>query len=78
MDVRSNTDKHCIIGAGSSGLTRRQDTRQARHPFDCLERKHDIGGMWNEVTNTGVVYDTTYLVSSKKYTGFEDYPIPEE
>jgi cation diffusion facilitator CzcD-associated flavoprotein CzcO len=29
-------------------------------------------------TGTGVVYDTTYLVSSRKYTGFEDYPMPEE
>jgi cation diffusion facilitator CzcD-associated flavoprotein CzcO len=37
-------------------------------PFDCLERENDIGGLWNEATETGVVYDTTYLVSSRRYT----------
>ncbi len=78
MDVKSNTDKVCIIGAGSSGLAAARTFSERRIPFDCLEREGDIGGLWNEATNTGVVYDTTYLVSSRKYTGFEDYPIPDE
>jgi cation diffusion facilitator CzcD-associated flavoprotein CzcO len=78
MDVKSNTDKVCIIGAGSSGLAATKTFSERRIPFDCLEREGDIGGLWNEATNTGVVYDTTYLVSSRKYTGFEDYPIPDE
>jgi cation diffusion facilitator CzcD-associated flavoprotein CzcO len=78
MDVKSNTDKVCIIGAGSSGLAAAKTFSERRIPFDCLEREGDIGGLWNEATNTGVVYDTTYLVSSRKYTGFEDYPIPDE
>jgi cation diffusion facilitator CzcD-associated flavoprotein CzcO len=78
MDVKSNTDKVCIIGAGSSGLAAAKTFSERGIPFDCLEREGDIGGLWNEATNTGVVYDTTYLVSSRKYTGFEDYPIPDE
>jgi cation diffusion facilitator CzcD-associated flavoprotein CzcO len=78
MDVKSNTDKVCIIGAGSSGLATAKTFKQRGIPFDCLERERDIGGLWNEATETGVVYDTTYLVSSRKYTGFEDYPFPEE
>src|SRR5262249_3071247 len=78
MDVKSNTDKVCIIGAGSSGLAVAKTFSERGIPFDCLEREGDIGGLWNEATNTGVVYDTTYLVSSRRYTGFEDYPIPEE
>jgi hypothetical protein len=78
MDVKSNTDKVCIIGAGSSGLAAAKTFSERGIPFDCLEREGDIGGLWNEATNTGVVYDTTYLVSSRRYTGFEDYPIPEE
>ena len=32
MDVKSNTDKVCIIGAGSSGPGRRQDLQRAWHP----------------------------------------------
>ena len=78
MDVKSNTDKVCIIGAGSSGLTAAKTFSERGISFDCLERERDIGGLWNEATNTGVVYESTYLVSSRKYTGFEDYPVPEE
>src|SRR5688572_14022249 len=78
MDVKSNMDKVCIIGAGSSGLAAAKTFQERGIPFDCLEREHDIGGLWNEATDTGVVYDTAFLVSSRKYTGFEDYPFPEE
>ncbi len=78
MDVKSDTDKVCIIGAGSSGLAAAKTFAERGIPFDCLERESDIGGLWNEGTGTGIVYDTTYLVSSRKYTGFEDYPFPDE
>jgi hypothetical protein len=83
MDMRSTDakdlrDKVCIIGAGSSGLAAAKVFSERNIPFDCLEREDDIGGLWNEATNTGVVYDTTYLVSSRKYTGFVDYPMPDE
>jgi Flavin-binding monooxygenase-like len=77
-DTKNETDKVCIIGAGSSGLAAAKTFAERGIPFDCLEREDDIGGLWNETTGTGVVYDTTYLVSSRKYTGFEDYPMPEE
>ena len=77
-DVKNETDKVCIIGAGSSGLAAAKTFAERGIPFDCLEREDDIGGLWNETTGTGVVYDTTYLVSSRKYTGFEDYPMPED
>ena len=77
-DTKNETDKVCIIGAGSSGLAAAKTFAERGIPFDCLERENDIGGLWNETTGMGVVYDTTYLVSSRKYTGFEDYPMPEE
>ena len=77
-DVKDETGKVCIIGAGSSGLAAAKVFAERGIPFDCLERENDIGGLWNETTDTGVVYDTTYLVSSRKYTGFEDFPMPDE
>ncbi|MGD0532731.1 MAG: NAD(P)-binding domain-containing protein [Methyloceanibacter sp.] len=77
-DAKNETDKVCIIGAGSSGLATAKTFAERGISFDCLERENDIGGLWNETTNTGVVYETTYLVSSRKYTGFEDYPMPED
>jgi len=76
--ARNEADKVCIIGAGSSGLAAAKTFAERGIPFDCLERENDIGGLWNEATETGVVYDTTYLVSSRRYTGFEDYPMPED
>ena len=78
MAIDSNTDKVCIIGAGFSGVAAAKTFAERGIPFDCLEREKDIGGLWNPETNTGVVYDTTYLVSSRKYTGFDDYPMPED
>jgi hypothetical protein len=77
-NIKNETDKVCIIGAGSSGLAAAKIFAERGIPFDCLEREDDIGGLWNETTSTGVVYDTTYLVSSRRYTGFEDYPMPED
>jgi flavin-binding monooxygenase-like protein len=78
MDARGQIDKVCVIGAGSSGLAAAKTFKERGIPFDCLEREQDIGGLWNEATGTGVVYDTTYLVSSRDQTGFEDYPFPGE
>jgi hypothetical protein len=78
LGLQGDTAKVCIIGAGSSGLAAAKTFAERGIPFDCLEREADIGGLWNETTGTGVVYDSTFLVSSRKYTGFEDFPIPEE
>ena len=78
MEVKGSPDKICIIGAGSSGLAAAKTFKERGIPFDCLEREPDIGGLWNEATGAGVVYETTYLVSSRDHTGFEDYPFPEE
>ena len=50
MDVKSDTDKVCIIGAGSSGLAAAKTFAERGIPFDCLEREPDIGGLWNEDT----------------------------
>lgn len=78
MDIRNNTEELCIIGAGPSGLAAAKTFKERGIPFICLEREGDIGGLWNGETNTGVVYDTTFLVSSRKFTAFEDYPFPDD
>src|SRR4029079_7885269 len=78
MDLKSNTYKFCIMCAASSGLAAAKTFSERGIPFDCLEREGDIGGLWNEAANTGGVYDKTYRVSTRRYTGFEDSPFPEE
>jgi hypothetical protein len=70
--------KYCIIGAGASGLAAAKTFAERGIPFDCLEREQDIGGLWNIATPSGVVYETTHLVSSISSTGFDDLPMLDE
>ncbi len=71
-------DRYCILGAGASGLAVSKTFKQRGIPFDCLEREDDIGGLWNYETPSSVVYETTEMVSSKEFTAFEDYPMPDD
>jgi cation diffusion facilitator CzcD-associated flavoprotein CzcO len=71
-------DRYCIVGAGASGLAVAKNFVERGIPFDCLEREQDIGGLWNFATPSGVVYETTHLVSSISSTGFDDLPMLDE
>jgi cation diffusion facilitator CzcD-associated flavoprotein CzcO len=70
--------RYCIIGAGASGLAVAKNFVTRGIPFDCLEREQDIGGLWNIATPSGIVYETTHLVSSISSTGFDDLPMLDE
>ena len=70
--------KYCIIGAGASGLAAAKNFRQHGIAFDCLEREPELGGLWNQATGAARVYKSTHMVSSKEFTWFEDYPMPED
>ena len=70
--------RYCIIGAGASGLAVAKNFAQRGIPFDCLEREQDIGGLWNIATPSGIVYETTHLVSCISSTGFDDLPMLDE
>jgi hypothetical protein len=75
--VTVHSAKYCIIGAGASGLAVAKNFKLHGIPFDCLEREPDIGGLWNFGTRTGVVYETTHLVSAAFSTWFDDFPMDE-
>jgi hypothetical protein len=70
--------RYCIIGAGASGIAVAKNFVERGIPFDCLEREQDIGGLWNIATPSGVVYETTHLVSCISSTGFDDLPMLDE
>jgi cation diffusion facilitator CzcD-associated flavoprotein CzcO len=70
--------RYCIVGAGASGLAVGKNFVQRGIPFDCLEREQDIGGLWNIATPTGIVYETTHLVSCISSTGYDDLPMLDE
>jgi cation diffusion facilitator CzcD-associated flavoprotein CzcO len=71
-------DRYCIIGAGASGLAIAKNFKERCIPFDCLEREADLGGLWNIATNSGIVYETTHLVSASYSTGYDDLPMGDE
>jgi cation diffusion facilitator CzcD-associated flavoprotein CzcO len=75
MQSNDRNLRYCIIGAGASGLAVAKNFVQRGVPFDCLEREHDIGGLWNIATPSGVVYETTHLVSCISSTGYDDLPM---
>jgi cation diffusion facilitator CzcD-associated flavoprotein CzcO len=70
--------RYCVIGAGASGLAVAKNFVQRGIPFDCLEREQEIGGLWNIATPSGVVYESTHLVSSISSTGYDDLPMLDE
>lgn len=69
-------DKHCIIGAGPSGLAQARALLALDLPFDVFERHKDIGGLW-DIENPGTpVYEHTHFVSSRTESGFIGLPFP--
>ncbi len=72
------SDRFCIVGAGASGLAVAKNFVARGIAFDCLEREQDIGGLWNFSSPSGIVYETTHLVSSISSTGFDDLPMLDE
>lgn len=69
-------DKHCIIGAGSSGLVAAKNLKQHGIPFDVIEREDDVGGNWYYGKSHSSVYRSTHLISSKLLTEYTDFPMP--
>src|SRR5262245_23908206 len=74
----ATADRYCIIGAGASGLATAKNFLARGIACDCLEREADIGGLWNIATASGIVYETTHLVSCISSTGFDDLPMLDE
>lgn len=68
----------CIIGAGASGIAAASVLKSRGIGFDVLEREGDLGGLWNIGTPSGIVYESTHLISSISATGFHDMPMLDE
>jgi len=68
----------CVIGAGGSGLNAIKNLREAGFSVDCYERETTVGGGWNWRHDRSPVYATTHLISSKPFTQFPDFPMPDD
>jgi hypothetical protein len=68
---------YCVIGAGSSGLAAVKNLRQYGFDVECFERAEDVGGNWNYGGPTSRVYASTHTISSKPFTQYPDFPMPD-
>ena len=77
---RTRTDRAenvCVIGAGAAGLTAIKNLREYGFGVDCYERETGVGGAWNWRHDRSPVYASTHLISSKPFTQFPDFPMPD-
>jgi len=68
----------CVIGAGASGLTAVKNLRELGFAVDCFERETNIGGAWNWRHSRSPITASTHLISSKPFTQFPDFPMPDD
>lgn len=67
----------CVIGAGASGLCAVKNLREQGFGVDCYERETGVGGAWNWRHDRSPVYASTHLISSKPFSQYPDFPLPD-
>ncbi|GAA4216121.1 flavin-containing monooxygenase [Actinocatenispora rupis] len=75
--VYDRGDAVCVIGGGSSGLAAVKNLREHGFEVDCYERETGLGGAWNAGADRSPVYAGLHLVSSRPFTQFPDFPMPD-
>jgi cation diffusion facilitator CzcD-associated flavoprotein CzcO len=69
-----------VIGAGPCGITVAKNLlQQGLTHFIVFEKNSQLGGNWlfGEDNLHSSVYETTHIISSKRLSAFEDFPMPE-
>jgi len=74
------TNKTCIIGAGSSGITVAKALLAQGIDFDCFEKGSGIGGNWryNNDNQMSSAYKTLHINTSRDLMAYSDYPMPRD
>ncbi len=69
----------CVIGAGPSGITAAKNLKDAGLDVTVFDRGKDVGGNWLFDAESGhsSVFETTHIISSKKFSQYDDLPMPE-
>ena len=79
--VPSASARVCVIGAGPCGLTTVKNLLAAGlNDIACYEEASTIGGNWvyDDDPDRRSVYRATRLISSKRLSEFEDFPMPAD
>ncbi len=75
----TSTHHVCVIGAGPSGITAAKNCIAAGLQVTVFERNTLVGGNWvfNSSTGHSSVHENTHIISSRAWSEYEDYPMPE-
>jgi hypothetical protein len=70
----------CVIGAGPSGIAAAKNCIAAGFPVVVFEKGDRVGGNWVFDSRTGhsSVYENTHIISSKAWSEYEDFPMPDD
>jgi len=73
-----STLRVCVIGAGPSGIAAAKNCIESGLDVVVFEKNDKVGGNWVFDARTGhsSVYEHTHIISSKRLSEYEDYPMP--
>lgn len=74
---RAQPGAWAVIGAGPHGLAATKALLQIGIDAWAFERAGDVGGNWNFHGSSSRVYESTHLISTKPFTQFPDFPMPD-
>jgi cation diffusion facilitator CzcD-associated flavoprotein CzcO len=77
MPTKDTTNRYCVVGAGAAGITAAKNLMQMNIPVDVIEREDEVGGNWYYGKPNSSIYDSVHLISSKPFTQYLDFPIPD-
>lgn len=69
--------KWAVIGAGPHGLAATKALLHLGLDVEAFERACEVGGNWNIRGESSRVYESTHLISTKPFTQFPDFPMPD-
>ena len=79
MTLTNKSPRIAVIGAGPCGLAALKNLlEQGFTDVTVFEKNSVIGGNWvfNDQEAHSSVYETTHMISSKRLSAFEDFPMP--
>jgi len=78
---RGKDARVCVIGAGPSGITAVKHLLQVGiRDIVCYDLNDQVGGNWiysEDITHSSV-YETSHIISSKTWSQYHDFPMPED
>jgi len=73
-------DRVCVIGAGAAGIAMCRALVLRDIPFDCWERRGEIGGLWHypDAGGGSCAYASLHANTSKTVMQYPSHPMPED